>query len=223
MIEKKFTWGTKENMFVKMVSNEVFEQGIYEKFFSVDEGDIVLDVGASVGPFAYSILDKSPKHVFCFEPSFEEFITLVENTNHGPVTCINKAVSSIDGFSTGLSVFDNNSKDTEYPTVSFGRIISDYNLNTIDFLKLDCEGGEYDIFSDINIDWIKNNVKKIVGEWHLSSPILKSKFRDFRDKYLNQFERYEVYSVDLCDIKWDLWNEHFLEYYTEVLIYIDNR
>jgi hypothetical protein len=29
--------------------------------------------------------------------------------------------------------------------------------------------------------------------------------------------------VDGVDIKWDLWNEHFIEYYTEVIIYIDNR
>jgi len=29
--------------------------------------------------------------------------------------------------------------------------------------------------------------------------------------------------VDGVDIKWDLWNEHFLDYYCEVIIYIDNR
>jgi cytochrome c peroxidase len=33
----------------------------------------------------------------------------------------------------------------------------------------------------------------------------------------------EVFSVDGVNIKWDLWNEHFLEYYYQVLIYIDNR
>jgi hypothetical protein len=25
------------------------------------------------------------------------------------------------------------------------------------------------------------------------------------------------------DIKWDLWNDHFIEYYNEVIVYIDNR
>ena len=72
-------------------------------------------------------------------------------------------------------------------------------------------------------NYIKNNIKKIVGEWHLGSPELKEKFRNFRDKYLSQFNNIEVYSVDDFNIKWDLWNDHFIEYYGEVLIYIDNR
>jgi hypothetical protein len=37
------------------------------------------------------------------------------------------------------------------------------------------------------------------------------------------FEKYEVSSVDGHDIKWDLFNQHFLDYYTEVIVYIDNN
>jgi hypothetical protein len=33
----------------------------------------------------------------------------------------------------------------------------------------------------------------------------------------------KIFSVDVIDIKWNLWNEHFIEYYNEVIIYIDNR
>ena len=51
----------------------------------------------------------------------------------------------------------------------------------------------------------------------------KCKFRWFRDNILNQFDKYEVFSVDGVDIKWDLWNDHFLDWYCEVIIYIDNR
>jgi hypothetical protein len=29
--------------------------------------------------------------------------------------------------------------------------------------------------------------------------------------------------VDGVNIKWDLWNDHFIEYYNEIIIYIDNR
>ena len=74
--------------------------------------------------------------------------------------------------------------------------------------------------------FIKNNVKKISGEWHLNEdldPGVKNKFRNFRDKYLSKFNNYEIFSTDGIDIKWDLWNDNFIEYYTEVLIYIDNR
>jgi hypothetical protein len=50
----------------------------------------------------------------------------------------------------------------------------------------------------------------------------KNKFRKFRDLYLNEFTNHQVFSVDGTDIKWDLWNDHFIEYYSEVNLYIDN-
>ena len=40
----------------KGIIHEIFEQQCYEKFFEVEECDIVLDIGASLGPFTYSIL-----------------------------------------------------------------------------------------------------------------------------------------------------------------------
>jgi hypothetical protein len=79
------------------------------------------------------------------------------------------------------------------------------------------------VFNQENLPWIKQNVKKVVGEWHLCTPEEKANFRAFRDLYLKEFTNYEVFSVDGANIKWDLWNEHFIEYYCQVLVYIDNR
>jgi len=45
------------------IIGEIFIQELYEKFFEVKENDIVVDIGASNGPFTYSILHKKPKHV----------------------------------------------------------------------------------------------------------------------------------------------------------------
>jgi hypothetical protein len=63
----------------------------------------------------------------------------------------------------------------------------------------------------------------VVGEWHLETPERKESFRRFRDVYLPRFKDHWVYSVDGVDIKWDLQNEHFLEYYKHVVIHINNR
>jgi hypothetical protein len=97
------------------------------------------------------------------------------------------------------------------------------NIKQIDFLKSDCEGGEYDIFNIENLFWIKENVKKISGEWHLRTPELKQKFKVFRDTYLRIFPNYQVLSFNGVDIKWNLWNDDFIDYYSEIMIYIDNR
>jgi FkbM family methyltransferase len=220
-----FNWGwmneSEEGLIHKNhITYETFEHKMYEKIFEVEPGDIVLDVGASVGSFPYSILHKNPKHIYCVEPSELEFPTLISNTIGYPVTPILKGISDTNTYVEIEYLYDDKSK---MEGITFKKLREIYNLEKIDFLKTDCEGGEYDIFNDENIDYIKNNVRKIVGEWHLRTPELKEKFRNFRDKYLSQFNNVEVYSVDNVNIKWDLLNEHFIEYYGEVLIYIDNR
>lgn len=202
------------------IINEIFEQKCYEKFFEVEEGDVVLDVGASVGPFTYSILHKNPKQVFCFEPSEREFKTLVKNLMGHPVIPIPKGISSVNSIVKSDMLFGG---EDEMETLTFNRFINLYSINKIDFIKTDCEGGEYDIFTQDNLEFLKHSVKKVVGEWHLRYPELKEKFRNFRDNILPHFKSYNIYSVDGIDIGWDLWNEHFIEYYTEVIIHIDNR
>jgi autotransporter strand-loop-strand O-heptosyltransferase len=204
----------------KAITEEIFNNNIYEKMFKVEEGDVVMDIGSSIGPFTKSIIHKNPKHVYCVEPSQVEFKTLVKNTFGGPVTLINKGVGSTNGIIESNQLFGG---ENFMEVITFGKLLDLYNVDKIDFLKLDCEGGEYDIFNSQNIDFITRNVKKISGEWHLATNELKSKFRNFRDTYLTKFNNYEIYSVDGIDIKWDLWNDHFIEFYNEVIIHIDNR
>jgi hypothetical protein len=94
-------------------------------------------------------------------------------------------------------------------------------------LKIDCEGGEYDVFSPDNFYWIKNNVKKIAGEWHLHTEEMKQKFLLFRDFYLRKFENFKIFFVDynsnFFDITNEVWNNDFVSKYGWVNIYIDNR
>ncbi len=204
----------------KGMIKEIFIDGCYEKYFDVKEGDIVVDIGASVGPFTYSIMNKKPKHVFCLEPSEREMKTLVRNTIGYPVTQINKGISDKCAVVETNMMFGG---ESHMESITFKKFIELYGLNKIDFLKTDCEGGEYYIFTPENLDFIKNNVNKISGEWHLKFPEEKKKFRNFRDNILPNFPNFEVNSVDGFDIKWDLGNEHFLEYYNQVHLFIDNR
>ena len=39
-----------------MMIAEIFKRKQYEEIFEVKEGDLVVDIGASIGPFTYSIL-----------------------------------------------------------------------------------------------------------------------------------------------------------------------
>jgi len=216
-----FYWGEEEphESFKDFITKETLIDRIYEKVLNVEEGDVVVDIGASIGPFTYSILDKNPKHVYCLEPDNKEYETLLKNVDGEPVTCIMAGISTID------KKIDNSeyyfAKGGDMNTITLKTFFETNNLEKIDFLKTDCEGGEYSIFTEENYELI-SKIRKISGEWHLGAE-LKENFRKFRDVYLINHKNFEVYSVDGVNIKWDLYNEHFLDYYTEVIIHIDNR
>jgi autotransporter strand-loop-strand O-heptosyltransferase len=223
--EHSFDWGPmttgEEGLFHKNVlTEEIFKNKIYETFFEVEEGDIVLDVGASVGPFTFSILHKKPKHVYCIEPSEVEFVTLNKNFQGYPVTPILKGIFSENSRTENPHVYFS---DGQMDGITFRKLCELYSIKKINFLKTDCEGGEYDIFNEDNMDFIFDNVEKIAGEWHLRHEPLKSKFRTFRDTYLKKFTNVQVLSVDGVNITWNLWDESFLTRYGEIIIFIDNR
>jgi len=214
-----FQWGGDQEQYVNQYIDDINQ---YSRFFEVEPGDLVVDIGASWGPFTYNNLDKGAKHFFCFEPSRTILPLLVKNTMGHPVTHISKAISNSDGQKFMPGVYYEGPGGELIETIKFSTFLKLYGIERIDFLKTDCEGGEYDIFCEENMEFIKSKVKKIVGEWHLSE-VDKERFRNFRDNILPQFPNFEVFSLNGVNIKWDLWNEHFIEYYTCVIFHIDNR
>jgi FkbM family methyltransferase len=162
MINKEnFDWGCCVPSFIEFNEYEIFDTKIYEKFFEVEKNDIVVDIGASVGPFTYSILNKNPKHCYVVEPMDEQFIFLKKNLEGSPVSFSKLAITDKDSLTISWG------GNTCIPrTLKFNEYIKENNLNKIDFLKIDCEGGEYNIFAEPNIDFLLS-IPKIVCEFHL--------------------------------------------------------
>lgn len=214
-----FDWGKNSEWYVKAAKEEIFDGNTYERFFKVEEGDIVVDLGASLGPFTYSILPNNPKQCYVVEPLSYQIGVLHKNVGRDNVKIIQGAIT--DKKKIEIS-WDNISESV--PTFTFKEFLDENKIAKIDFLKCDCEGGEYDVFQPSNIEFLKT-IPKIVTEFHMrvDENFHNCKFRWFRDNILPQFNNYQVFSVDGVDIKWDLWNDHFLDWYCEVIIYIDNR
>ena len=226
-IIKNFEWGASTQWYKDTVGREIFNEKMYEKVLQVENKDIIFDAGSSTGIFGYSILGKKPSKIYCVNPSIEEMQTCKLNIPPDVGVYLNYGIAGVDGKIELGDVYENidgdNRSSSKFKVKRFKTIIKENKIKKIDFLKTDCEGGEYDIFNVENLFWIRDNVKKIVGEWHLDTPEKKQQFREFRDVYLKLFPNYEIYSCDNVNIKWDVWNEHFIEYYNQVIIHIDNR
>jgi FkbM family methyltransferase len=229
---QEFNWGpaAQNEWFKEIVEREVFHNNVYQKFVDVKPGDVVVDMGASCGPFTYRIKDQNPSRVYCFEPHLPLYDTLKKNTSYPGVFHINKAIGDKNGIEIQRGLFNENFVETQEEanakpvrTMRWDSFVEDNNIKRINFFKIDCEGGEYSVFNDENMQWVKDNVDYIVGEWHLTDPNLEAKFRHFRDTYLKEFPNHEVYSFDEVDIKHDLWTDWFIDYYRTITIYIDNR
>jgi FkbM family methyltransferase len=201
--------------FLETINKEIVEDKIYTKVFNVKEGYVLVDIGSSTGLFTKQSLQNNPSICFVVEPS-KDFIPILkeEFKENGKVKIIEKAISDNN---SEIIVFDSSDN---HDSITFQDFINQNNIEKIDFLKTDCEGGEYSIFIDKNINWIIKNVKYCVGEWHLGGE-LKEKFRYFRDRYIWLFKSYQIYSVDGVNITWSVFSEDFLNYYTEVIIHIE--
>lgn len=232
---KTFDWGKFPKECSNAISSEIFDHRIYERFFEVEEGDIVVDIGSSVGPFTVSILDKNPKKVYCVEPSKSLFEALVNNTsNYQNVTCINKAVCNPNTYD--IRIFCEGNPDIyggvtreSYDPISFNQFIKENSIEYIDFLKMDCESSEYEIFVDESIDFLVNNVRKISAELHVGNindpryEDTKKRFRYFRDNYLTRFNNYRVLGTDYSDLTSKIFDEEFMNSFQgEFLLYILN-
>lgn len=206
----EFDWGTDSEEAKKSMLQAILIENSYEKVLHVEEGDVVMDIGAGRGAFSYSIAHKNPSRMFCLEKDLGKFRSLEKNMG-AAAECVNAAISAID-----------DGGDYKLNEIGFSMLASEFGIDRIDFMKVDCEGGEYDIFSPDNEDFILGRVKKISGIWNLRTPALKEKFKNFRNVYLTQVHDYHVYSIDGVDIKWDIWTDNFIQYYSEVFVHIDN-
>ena len=54
--------------------DETYEKDRRDKYWLVRKGDIVIDIGASQGPWTIDALQKGAKYVYAFEPNQNDLI-----------------------------------------------------------------------------------------------------------------------------------------------------
>jgi FkbM family methyltransferase len=160
------------------------EYGGYRHAFP--EGGTAIDVGGNIGAFSIAAASQvRGANVFTFEPSPDTFTRLAKNVQLNKleysVHAFNLAVAgtagermlSEDVLNSGLAsiVFTENAAgDGErvshlVKTTTLTDIFSDHKIERCDFLKMDCEGAEYEIFENTP-DEVLKKIRALAMEYH---------------------------------------------------------
>jgi len=211
--------------------SEFFKTCEYNWWYEVLPDDIVVDIGACVGFFSANALDKGADRVYMIEPNRDLLKTAIRNVSdyiiddNTRVIPIHGAIS-YSPYDT-LHVFGEG--DVDYPTFTFTQFLNDYNIAQIDFLKIDCEGAEYNILQPEMIDWFENNVRHMAIECHLRAADDSPKqFIRFRDTFLRHFmDKNKVrvqnnYVRNAINEDWAMMQRDWTKVPPEFMIYITN-
>ncbi len=165
----------------KIIFKEVFYSKVYDCIRNRVQINKIVDIGASFGAFTLFAADMYPDaRIDAYEPTYESYSILDENIKRNRlvgVTALNLAVwvhskgASLFKFvHEGLNslVYDVHPEAMSYGIESVQTIDLDTVIGneTIDILKIDCEGAEYDILYKCSK---LKKVRFIVGEYHMSS------------------------------------------------------
>ena len=155
-----------------------------EKNYNLDiihfkENDIVIDIGANIGLVSIYLAKKYPFiTIYSYEPvldNYHHFLMNIEANNVSNIKPFNKAVTS-DGRDVTINInFDNSgggsfnapkANNIKYPNIKsiiLDRIFIENKIKKCKFLKIDCEGAEYEILLNSKM---LNRIEYFSGEFH---------------------------------------------------------
>lgn len=197
----------------------------YERFgCQIQEGDIVVDIGANIGIFAHRAETRGAKAVFSFEPISETFGVL--SLNKGDKTHIFKNAifsdqriikmsiperKSLTGggiISEKLEQLGRKAVTEEYVVaIDINSLFNPSMIGKIDFLKMDIEGAEMECLAKISDDNLKS-LRCLAVEFHRNIPGMD----DFRNQFLDRcsilgFKNFTNYYQGGQQMTINIWNE----------------
>jgi FkbM family methyltransferase len=162
--------------------SEIFLEDCYVRDLTpLPPNPVVIDVGGFIGDFSlYAVKRLNARRVIVCEPSPRNWALLLKNiANNGyedRIDPVNKAVT--DG---GIAMMNIDAPDecqcmvsaysaseeplTAVPGISLGQLLRDHAVESVDLLKIDCEGGEYAILESTPAD-VLSRIRTIVFEYH---------------------------------------------------------
>jgi FkbM family methyltransferase len=157
------------------VLNSIFGKGEYD----IEPGfvpEVIIDAGANTGASALYFKMRFPgARIIAVEPEISNFGLLCRNLEGCPgVTCINAALWIRDGWLSlrnpsadhyAYQFDDISGTDGTVRCMTMSTLMADAGVETVDILKMDIEGAEYQILSSGNYEWLPR-VRILIAELH---------------------------------------------------------
>jgi FkbM family methyltransferase len=196
--------------------SESGERYFVEKYLSNKDITLCFDIGANKGDYTKLLCEKTSANVISFEPLPFVFDKLKENLSSFSDRCefvnkgvasrseqlkinFNKDASSHASFSKEVDKIDylNNANSLEIEVISLDEFCHSNNINKVDFIKIDTEGYEKEVFEGAKnvFGIIRPKFIQIEFNWH----------QLFRNTSLNFFAEqltgYNVYQLTYKGMK----------------------
>jgi FkbM family methyltransferase len=172
----------RKNIWDARIVREIFIDRRYVRYCKLPKNPIIVDIGGYIGDFSlFAAKYLSASRVVVYEPTIENFKILERNIAinklQDRIIAVNKAVTNNNN-KVNLNVqikeseevhvsayFHNQEESRVVSSVTIDRLMEEHRLDSIDLLKVDCEGCEFDIFLGMEPESF-SKIKNIVFEFH---------------------------------------------------------
>lgn len=163
--------------------HHLYSRRFYNDEFRIDPGDTVVDIGGYIGSFALPAARLAGRgRIFSFEPSpsnYEQFVKNLALNALPNVKVFNQGVAATDRKITlfldnmnpaSNSIYLRSDQDrgnnyVEKDAFSIPSIFDREGIATCEFLKIDCEGAEYETLMSLSRPML-DRIRKIACEYH---------------------------------------------------------
>jgi FkbM family methyltransferase len=158
------------------------EKDYTPKGFEIKPRDTVIDIGGNIGSFSiYAATQAKNGKIYSFEPFTENyniFKSSIEINKIKNIRLENRAIAAkggkykfyvFDEGNSGTSSLYNNSskkgKEIKIDATTLPEVVKKNKIRKIDFMKIDCEGSEYEILFKLPKTILKDTEKMVI-EYH---------------------------------------------------------
>lgn len=177
--------------YVPEILEEIYVKGAYSQYIDGKKDLTIIDFGANIGLWTH-YAQQSAKTIFSVEPSEEHFeclVTMKVSNDFNNVIPIKQAIAN----SNGTAKFYHNANTTmfslkrevsqgeyeEVETITLDKFFTDNKIEHVDFIKMDIEGAEAEVFGGEGFDKVKDKIDVIMGEFHQWSNVNPSLFKSY--------------------------------------------